>query len=255
MKGTKRMRAGFTTIRAVQRSELRDYTLEVHQRNEFRVQYERVQRMTVIGLDIRSSTYELGFNMKFQRMTYRGHKKVQTDESGFKTLEFNYEVRFNLKGSTYESGLDIRGSTYELGFNMKGSTYESGLDIRGSTYELGFNMKGSTYESGLDIRVQHRDSTYALKGSRTKVSTYEFRFNNERVKTLEFNTPSNILRYLPICTENLGKQECSNCKFLAEKIKPLEAKIQNTRGSTRDGKKLPEKHTHDSVAITSTSSK
>ncbi|GKA95546.1 pentatricopeptide repeat-containing protein [Tanacetum coccineum] len=36
--------------------------------------------------------------------------------------------------------------------------------------------------------------------------------------------------------QNLGKAECSNCKFLAEKIKTLEAKIKILEVSTRDGK-------------------
>ncbi|GJR67549.1 hypothetical protein Tco_0013614 [Tanacetum coccineum] len=84
--------------------------------------------------------------------------KGSTYESGLDIRGSTYELGFNMKGSTYESGLDIRGSTYELGFNMKGSTYESGLDIRGSTYELGFNIRGSTYELGLHIR----GSTYEL---------------------------------------------------------------------------------------------
>ncbi|GJW69397.1 phospholipase-like protein [Tanacetum coccineum] len=48
--------------------------------------------------------------------------------------------------------------------------------------------------------------------------------------------------------QNLGKAECSNCKFLAEKIKTLEAKIKILEGAL-EMERHPEKHTLDSVAI------
>ena len=35
--------------------------------------------------------------------------------------------------------------------------------------------------------------------------------------------PSTRQNYSPGSSQNLGKAECSNCKFLAEKIKTLEA--------------------------------
>nr|GEZ37147.1 hypothetical protein [Tanacetum cinerariifolium] len=47
---------------------------------------------------------------------------------------------------------------------------------------------------------------------------------------------------------NLGKAECSNCKFLAEKIKTLEAKIKILEGAL-EIERHPEKHTLDSAAI------
>ncbi|GJZ01287.1 phospholipase-like protein [Tanacetum coccineum] len=46
--------------------------------------------------------------------------------------------------------------------------------------------------------------------------------------------------------QNLGKAECSNCKFLAEKIKTLEAKIKILEGAL-EMERHPEKHTLDSV--------
>ncbi|GKA77460.1 hypothetical protein Tco_0783921 [Tanacetum coccineum] len=49
-------------------------------------------------------------------------------------------------------------------------------------------------------------------------------------------------------TQNLGKAECSNCKFLAEKIKTLEAKIKILEGAL-EMERHPEKHTFDSSAI------
>ncbi|GKE20537.1 phospholipase-like protein [Tanacetum coccineum] len=48
--------------------------------------------------------------------------------------------------------------------------------------------------------------------------------------------------------QNLGKAECSNCKFLAEKIKTLEAKIKILEGAL-EMEMHPEKHTLDSAAI------
>ncbi|GKB59416.1 hypothetical protein Tco_0915602 [Tanacetum coccineum] len=48
--------------------------------------------------------------------------------------------------------------------------------------------------------------------------------------------------------QNLGKAECSNCKFLAEKIKTLEAKIKIIKGAL-EMKRHPEKHTLESAAI------
>ncbi|GKB12832.1 hypothetical protein Tco_0846755 [Tanacetum coccineum] len=48
--------------------------------------------------------------------------------------------------------------------------------------------------------------------------------------------------------QNLGKAECSNCKFLAEKIKTLEAKIKILEGAL-EMERHPEKHTLDSAAI------
>ncbi|GJT62807.1 hypothetical protein Tco_1006340 [Tanacetum coccineum] len=47
---------------------------------------------------------------------------------------------------------------------------------------------------------------------------------------------------------NLRKTECSNCKFLAEKIKTLEAKIKILEGAL-EMKRHPEKHTLESAAI------
>ncbi|GJW16442.1 phospholipase-like protein [Tanacetum coccineum] len=47
---------------------------------------------------------------------------------------------------------------------------------------------------------------------------------------------------------NLEKAECSNCKFLAEKIKTLEAKIKILEGAL-EMEMHPEKHTLDSAAI------
>ncbi|GKC77684.1 hypothetical protein Tco_1128458, partial [Tanacetum coccineum] len=48
--------------------------------------------------------------------------------------------------------------------------------------------------------------------------------------------------------QNLGKAECSNCKFLAEKIKTLEAKIKILEGAL-EMEMHPEKHTLESAAI------
>ncbi|GJV00249.1 hypothetical protein Tco_1329519 [Tanacetum coccineum] len=47
---------------------------------------------------------------------------------------------------------------------------------------------------------------------------------------------------------NLEKAECSNCKFLAEKIKTLEAKIKILEG-TLEMERHPENHTLESAAI------
>ncbi|GJV23420.1 hypothetical protein Tco_1376115 [Tanacetum coccineum] len=47
---------------------------------------------------------------------------------------------------------------------------------------------------------------------------------------------------------NVGKAECSNCKFLAEKIKTLEAKIKILEG-TLEMERHPENHTIESAAI------
>ena len=49
-------------------------------------------------------------------------------------------------------------------------------------------------------------------------------------------------------SHNLGKAECSNCKFLLEKIKILEAKIKILEGAL-EMERHPENHTHDSAAI------
>ncbi|GKC33173.1 hypothetical protein Tco_1040467 [Tanacetum coccineum] len=49
-------------------------------------------------------------------------------------------------------------------------------------------------------------------------------------------------------TLNLRKAECSNRKFLAEKIKTLEAKIKILKG-TLEMERHPENHTLESAAI------
>ena len=49
-------------------------------------------------------------------------------------------------------------------------------------------------------------------------------------------------------SQNLRKKECSNCKFLVEKIKILEAKIKILEGAL-EMERHPEHHTHDSAAI------
>ncbi|GJY81668.1 hypothetical protein Tco_0494419 [Tanacetum coccineum] len=55
------------------------------------------------------------------------------------------------------------------------------------------------------------------------------------------------LPYAP-SAQNLGKTECSNCKFLAEKIKTLEAKIKILEGAL-EMERHPEKRTLKSAAI------
>ncbi|GKC16649.1 hypothetical protein Tco_1013431 [Tanacetum coccineum] len=49
--------------------------------------------------------------------------------------------------------------------------------------------------------------------------------------------------------QNLRKTECSNCKFFAEKIKTLEAKIKILEGAL-EMERHPEKHTLEPVSFT-----
>ncbi|GJW82020.1 hypothetical protein Tco_0145995 [Tanacetum coccineum] len=51
-----------------------------------------------------------------------------------------------------------------------------------------------------------------------------------------------------ISAQNLGKAECSNCKFLAEKVKTLEENIKILEGAL-EMERHPEKHTLESAAI------
>ncbi|GKF11832.1 hypothetical protein Tco_0049758, partial [Tanacetum coccineum] len=63
--------------------------------------------------------------------------------------------------------------------------------------------------------------------------------------------PSTRLIYSPRTSGsalNLGKAECSNCKFLAEKKKTLEAKIKILEG-TLEMERNPENHILESAAI------
>ncbi|GJT27516.1 hypothetical protein Tco_0907791 [Tanacetum coccineum] len=61
--------------------------------------------------------------------------------------------------------------------------------------------------------------------------------------------PSIHPSYFPLrSTLNLGKAECSNCNFLAEKIKALETKIKILEG-TLEMERHPENHTLESAAI------
>ncbi|GJR26491.1 hypothetical protein Tco_1102723 [Tanacetum coccineum] len=61
--------------------------------------------------------------------------------------------------------------------------------------------------------------------------------------------PSTRPSYSPLrSTLNLGKAECSNCNFLAEKIKALETKIKILEG-TLEMERHPENHTLESAAI------
>ncbi|GJX89199.1 hypothetical protein Tco_0341213 [Tanacetum coccineum] len=48
--------------------------------------------------------------------------------------------------------------------------------------------------------------------------------------------------------QNLGKAECSNCKFLVEKIKTLKARIRILEGQL-EIERHPENHTLESAAI------
>ncbi|GJR50202.1 hypothetical protein Tco_1400723 [Tanacetum coccineum] len=58
--------------------------------------------------------------------------------------------------------------------------------------------------------------------------------------------PSTRPSYSP--GKNLGKAKCSNCKFFAEKIKTLEAKIKILEGAL-EMEWHPEKHILESAAI------
>ncbi|GJR98046.1 hypothetical protein Tco_0270220 [Tanacetum coccineum] len=51
-----------------------------------------------------------------------------------------------------------------------------------------------------------------------------------------------------LSAQNLGKAECSNCKFLAEKIKTLEARIMILEGQL-EMERHPENHTLESATI------
>nr|GEV73684.1 hypothetical protein [Tanacetum cinerariifolium] len=61
--------------------------------------------------------------------------------------------------------------------------------------------------------------------------------------------PSTRLCYSPLrSTLNLGKAECSNCNFFAEKIKALETKIKILEG-TLEMERHPENHTLELATI------
>ncbi|GJW23289.1 hypothetical protein Tco_0033911 [Tanacetum coccineum] len=49
--------------------------------------------------------------------------------------------------------------------------------------------------------------------------------------------------YSPRSAQNLGMTECSNCKFLAERIKTLEARISVLEGQLENGKGISKPHT------------
>ncbi|GJV19017.1 hypothetical protein Tco_1368037, partial [Tanacetum coccineum] len=52
----------------------------------------------------------------------------------------------------------------------------------------------------------------------------------------------------PRSAQNLGMAECSNCKFLAERIKTLEARISVLEGQL-EMERHPENHTLESAGI------
>ncbi|GJW61727.1 hypothetical protein Tco_0111062 [Tanacetum coccineum] len=216
------------------------------------------------GLDIRGSTYELGFNI-------RGS---------------TYESGLDIRGSTYELGFNIRGSTYELGFNIRGSTYESGLDIRDSILSSQAHTllssqppphsppprstatRWSDMIKLLSARVkeemwccEHYANITVMPGTQDRGCGYFMWMDDLRLHISSssgsstpprsYPGPSTRPSYSPgpfRSAQNLGRVECSNCKFLAEKIKTLEAKIKILEGAL-EMERHPEKHTLESAAI------
>ncbi|GJZ62949.1 hypothetical protein Tco_0619370 [Tanacetum coccineum] len=98
----------------------------------------------------------------------------------------------------------------------------------------GTQDRGCGYFMWMDDLMLHISSS---SGSSTPISSY----------------PGTLTRpsYSPGTSksaQNLGKAECSNCKFLAEKIKRLEAKIKILEGAL-EMERHPEKRTLKSAAI------
>ncbi|GJU91546.1 hypothetical protein Tco_1303969 [Tanacetum coccineum] len=120
--------------------------------------------------------------------------------------------------------------------------YELGFNIIGSMYELGFNIIGT-----LDRGCGYFKWMDSPSGSSTPPSSFP------RSSTPPSYSPGTSTRpsFSPGSSrsaQNLGKAECSNCKFLAEKIKTLEARIRILEGQL-EMERHPENHTLESAAI------
>ncbi|GJV49015.1 hypothetical protein Tco_1439227 [Tanacetum coccineum] len=97
------------------------------------------------------------------------------------------------------------------------------------------------------VRARVLNDHYHLKKRKLHISSSSWIVNTSIILPGNFNSPS-YSHGIFKTAQNLGKAECSNCKFLAEKIKTLEAKIKILEGAL-EMERHPEKHTLDSVAI------
>ncbi|GKA96082.1 hypothetical protein Tco_0818177 [Tanacetum coccineum] len=116
-------------------------------------------------------------------------------------------------------------------------TCESGnvvLRTSRKPYSYGTQDRGCGYFMWMDDLRLHISSS---SGSSTPLSSYP------GTSTRPSYSPGTSRS-----AQNLGKAECSNCKFLAEKIKTLEAKIKILEGAL-EMERHPEKHTLESAAI------
>ncbi|GJT82479.1 hypothetical protein Tco_1056821 [Tanacetum coccineum] len=110
----------------------------------------------------------------------------------------------------------------------------------GKQYYACFCSKPGTQDRGCDYFMWMDDLRLHISsssGSSTPLSSYP--------------GTSTRLSYSPGTSrsaQNLRKAECSNCKFLAEKIKTLEAKIKILEGAL-EMQRHPKKHTLESAAI------
>ncbi|GKE32057.1 hypothetical protein Tco_1451379 [Tanacetum coccineum] len=209
-----------------------------------------------------------------------------TDELGFNIRGSTDELRFNIRGSTYELGFNIRGSTYELGFKysrqntpakysrqalfftIKADSILSSQPPPHSPPPRSTATKWSDIIKLLSACVkeemwccEHHANLTVMPGTQDRGCGYFMWMDDLRLHISSSSGSSTPLSSYPGTStrpsyspgtsrsaQNLRKAECSNCKFLAEKIKTLEAKIKILEGALKM-ERHPEKHTLESAAI------
>ncbi|GJY10687.1 hypothetical protein Tco_0378872 [Tanacetum coccineum] len=158
----------------------------------------------------------------------------------------------NVNGRDDMLWLYVRGSTDEsicYGYTLDGtaSTDEAicyGIYVRGSTDEticyMVYVRAGTTERGGGLLYV---DGCFLLDRQHLKVIF-------GKLSSVQSILRRNFLRpsHSPRSAQNLGMTECSNCKFLAERIKTLEARISVLEGQLEMARH-PENHTLESAGI------
>ncbi|GJV38678.1 ribonuclease H-like domain-containing protein [Tanacetum coccineum] len=219
------------------------------------------ERSAIAYLLIRGSTYELGFNMKGS----------------------TYESGLDIRGSTYELGFKYsrqntpaKYSRQALFFTIKADsilssqahTLLSSQPPPHSPPPRSTATRWSDIIKLLSARVkeemwccEHHANLTVMPGTQDRGCGYFMWMDDLRLHISSSSGSSTPPSYSPGTStrpsyspgssrsaQNLGKAECSNCKFLAEKIKTLEAKIKILEGAL-EMERHPEKHTLDSAAI------
>nr|GEY77253.1 zinc finger, CCHC-type [Tanacetum cinerariifolium] len=224
-----------------------DKVLQEVQLQGFGLKKEFVEYMFKSVFDLRWNCSEL---RKIVKLRYSG--ELRSCYSGSKKVEDYMRFAYESKDEIYTKGLLDESKEIILGMEMFGTQSGNTLKVSRFRFSNGMSVQilldghstllldGGTHDKGCGYFMWMDDLRLYLSSS-SGPSTPPSSYPRPSTRPSYSLGPFGSALYL-------GKVEFSNCKFLAEKIKTLEAKIKILEG-TLEMERHPKNHTLESAVI------